>query len=133
MAISNSSPYIPNTSDEKIAMLKTIGVNAADELFKDIPAGFGNDLSSLPSGLSEIELYREMQILSERNMNQSQLASFLGGGAYRHFIPSVVRHVTGIGELATAYTPYQPEVSQGTLQITYEFQSLVSQLMEMDV
>ena len=81
MAISNSSPYFPNTSDEKIAMLKTIGVNAADELFKDIPAGFGNDLSSLPSGLSEIELYREMQILSERNMNQSQLASFLGGGA----------------------------------------------------
>lgn len=133
MDLSHSSPYIPNTADEKLSMLKTIGVESADELFKDIPNGFGNNLSTMPTGLSEIELYREMQALSERNMNQGQLSSFLGGGAYRHFIPSVVRHVTGIGELATAYTPYQPEVSQGTLQITYEFQSLVSQLMEMDV
>jgi glycine dehydrogenase subunit 1 len=127
------SPYIPNTDAERQSMLDAIGVKSVNELFSDIPSGFGNELSTIPPALSELELQREMEWLSSLNINQKKSSSFIGGGAYNHFVPSAVRHITNIGELSTAYTPYQPEVSQGTLQITYEFQSLISQLMGMDV
>ena len=128
-----SSPYVPNTDDDREAMLRTIGVESAEELFRDIPEGYRDSSPNLPPSLSELELQREVQALAALNKSTGSTPCFLGGGAYNHFVPAVVRHVTGRGELSTAYTAYQPEVSQGTLQIAYEFQSLVSQLMGMEV
>ena len=125
--------YIPNTDGDRQAMLKAIGVSSVEELFKDIPPGYGDSLPDLPPPLSELELQREFQALASLNKNADSVPSFLGGGAYRHFVPAAVRAITSRGELSTAYTPYQPEISQGTLQIIYEFQSLVSLLMGMEV
>ncbi|MFH1559822.1 MAG: aminomethyl-transferring glycine dehydrogenase subunit GcvPA [Chloroflexota bacterium] len=128
-----SSPYVPNTDGDRQAMLQAIGVESVDALFADIPTGYDRPSLNLPPPLSELELRRELQALSDLNSTPGRVPSFLGGGAYHHFIPAVVNHVTSRGELTTAYTPYQPEVSQGTLQAIYEFQSLVSQLMGMEV
>ena len=129
----SSSPYIPNTDADRQAMLQAAGVDSVEALFNDIPADYVRPSLNIPAPLSELELRRELQSLSDRNLNTGTTPCFLGGGAYNHFIPSVVGHIAGRGELATSYTPYQPEVAQGTLQITYEFQSLVSQLMGMEV
>ena len=129
----SSSPYIPNTDADRLAMLQATGVDSAEALFKDIPEGYVRPSLNIPAPLSELELRRELQALSDLNMNTGSTPSFLGGGAYHHFIPAAVSHIASRGELATSYTPYQPEVAQGTLQITYEFQSLVSQIMGMDV
>jgi glycine dehydrogenase subunit 1 len=114
-------------------MLQAIGVESVEALFADIPEGYGRPHLDLPSPLSELELRRELQALSDLNSTPGRVPCFLGGGAYNHYIPAVVNHVISRGELATAYTPYQPEVSQGTLQAIYEFQSLVCQLMGMEV
>ena len=129
----SSSPYIPNTDADRQAMLQATGVDSVEALFKDIPARYVRPSLDIPAPLSELELRRELQALSNLNLNTGSTPSFLGGGAYNHFIPSVVGHIASRGELSTSYTPYQPEVAQGTLQITYEFQSLVSQLMSMEV
>ena len=129
----SSSPYIPNTDADRQAMLQATGVDSVEALFNDIPADYVRPSLDIPAPLSELELRRELQALSDRNLNTGTTPCFLGGGAYNHFIPSVVSHIAGRGELATSYTPYQPEVAQGTLQITYEFQSLTSQLMGMEV
>ena len=136
-----SSPYVPNTPGDRQAMLRAIGVESVEELFADIPKGYERPTLDLPSPLSELELRRELQALSDLNsipgrpaLERSEgMPCFLGGGAYQHYIPSVVNHIISRGELSTAYTPYQPEVSQGTLQTIYEFQSLVCQLMGMEV
>jgi glycine dehydrogenase subunit 1 len=128
-----SSPYVPNTDGDRRAMLQAIGVESVEALFADIPDGYGRPALDLPSPLSELELRRELQALSDLNSTPGRVPCFLGGGAYHHYIPAVVNHVISRGELATAYTPYQPEVSQGTLQAIYEFQSMVCQLMEMEV
>ena len=128
-----SSPYIPNTDHDRLAMLQAIGVGSIEELFSDIPSGYGRPSIDLPLPLSELELRNELQALANLNSTVGNVPSFLGGGAYHHFIPAVVNHVVNRGEMATAYTPYQPEVSQGTLQATYEFQSIVSHLMGMEV
>ena len=130
---SSSSPYIPNTDADRQAMLQAVGVDSVEALFSDIPEGYVRPSLDIPAPLSELELRRELQALSDLNMNVASTPSFLGGGAYHHFIPAAVSHIVSRGELATSYTPYQPEVAQGTLQITYEFQSLVSQIMDMDV
>jgi len=114
-------------------MWREIGVSSADELFQDVPAKFRNVQFKLPPPLSELELKEELHQLSNRNANLDDYVCFLGAGYYRHFIPSVVGHVTGHSEFYTAYTPYQAEVSQGTLQATYEYQSLVCQLTGMEV
>jgi glycine dehydrogenase subunit 1 len=133
------SPYIANTDEDRRAMLRTIGVRSADELFADIPSELRDPPMRLPPALPEAELRRELEALAAENRvagtqaDGSRLACFLGAGAYRHFIPSVVQHVISRGEFATAYTPYQPEVSQGTLQTVFEFQSLVCELTGMDV
>ncbi|MBI4234633.1 MAG: aminomethyl-transferring glycine dehydrogenase subunit GcvPA [Chloroflexi bacterium] len=114
-------------------MLKAIGVASAEELFADIPVQHRNPKLSLPPALSELELRAELEALARENATPGDYACFLGGGAYRHFIPSVVRAVVSRGEFLTSYTPYQPEVSQGTLQATYEFQSMVCLLTGMEV
>ena len=127
------SPYVPNTEDDRRAMLQAIGVESVEELFADIPEGYRQPTLDLPAQLSELELRRELQALSDLNLVPGRVPCFLGGGAYDHFVPSVVSHVISRGELSTSYTPYQPEVSQGTLQAIFEFQSLVCQLLGMEV
>ncbi len=129
----STSPYIPNTDADRQAMLKAAGVDSVEALFRDIPEGYSHPSLDIPAPISELELRRELQALSDLNLNAGSTPSFLGGGAYHHFIPAVVGHIASRGELSTSYTPYQPEVAQGTLQITYEFQSLTSQLMGMEV
>jgi glycine dehydrogenase subunit 1 len=128
-----SNPYIPNTEEDRRAMLATIGVGAAADLFADIPSQHRNPALSLPPPLSEPELRRELSQMAAANRPAGEMPCFLGAGAYRHFIPSVVHHIISRGEFATAYTPYQPEISQGTLQTIFEFQSLVCELTGMDV
>jgi glycine dehydrogenase subunit 1 len=114
-------------------MLREIGVSSADELFQDVPEEFRNVQFNLPPPLSELELKEELHQLSRRNVSLDDYVCFLGAGYYKHFVPSVIGHITSRSEFYTAYTPYQAEVSQGTLQATYEYQSLVCQLTGMEV
>ncbi len=127
------SHYIPNTEQEQADMLATLGLTCIDELFRDIPAEFRNPLLDLPAPLSELEIQRELAALAGKNRALSSGPSFLGAGAYYHFIPAIVKALMTRGEFLTAYTPYQPEVSQGTLQVIYEFQTLISSLYGMEV
>jgi glycine dehydrogenase subunit 1 len=114
-------------------MLATIGAASIDELFAEIPAEHRDPALDLPPVMSEPELLREIGALAAQNKSAGELPSFLGAGAYRHFVPSVVDHIIRRGEFLTSYTPYQPEISQGTLQAAFEFQSLVCELTGMDV
>ena len=123
--------YSPHTPADRERMLAAIGVGSVDELFDDIPAGVRADPWSLPDPLSEQEVRHELARLANRNRIPD--VSFLGAGVYRHLVPAVVGEVIGRSEFATAYTPYQPEVSQGTLQSIYEYQSLLAELTAMDV
>lgn len=125
-------PYLPNTDADRQAMLAKVGAQSVDELFQDIPHQFLNVEFKLPPPLSELELRHELQQTASCN-SADGYASFLGAGFYRHFIPSVIRHITGRSEFYTPYTPYQAEVSQGTLQVMYEYQSLMCQLSGMEV
>ena len=125
--------YLPNTDQDRAEMLKTIGVASVSDLFYDVPAAVRNPDLKLPRALTELELMRELQAMSERNVNIAQNASFLGAGAYNHFIPSTVSHLAYRSEFYTAYTPYQAEISQGTLQSIFEYQSLICGLTGMDV
>jgi glycine dehydrogenase subunit 1 len=127
-----TSPYSPNTDADRKAMLDAIGVKSAAELFKDIPARYRNPALNLPPPLSELELRREIESMARQNAVPGEYACFLGAGSYRHYIPAVVRQIASRGEFMTSYTPYQPEVAQGTLQATYEFQTLVCQLTGME-
>jgi glycine cleavage system P protein (glycine dehydrogenase) subunit 1 len=126
-------PYLPNTDADRETMLREIGVGSIEELFKDIPEKVRHARFKLPRPLSELELKKELSQLAGRNASLDNYTCFLGAGSYRHFIPSTVEHVIGRSEFYTAYTPYQAEVSQGTLQATYEYQSLVCQLTGMEV
>jgi glycine dehydrogenase subunit 1 len=126
-------PYIPLTDDDRTAMLATVGVPSTDALFDDIPVEFRRPQLCLPDALSELKLLDEARALSMQNRSASEYACFLGAGAYRHFVPSIVWPLVMRGEFLTSYTPYQPEVSQGTLQTIFEFQSLVCELTGMDV
>ncbi len=127
------SPYLPNTDADRNAMLRDIGVSSVEDLYQDIPEKLRHAHFNLPPPLSELELKKELQLLANRNVNLNDYACFLGAGSYRHFIPSTIEHITGRSEFYTAYTPYQAEVSQGTLQTIYEYQSLVCQLTGMEV
>ncbi len=127
-------PYLPNTISDQQAMLEAIGVSSIDELFAMIPSALRlNRPLDLPSGMGELELMRHMTVLAARNLSAGQSACFLGGGSYDHFIPAVVDVIASRSEFYTAYTPYQAEVSQGTLQAIFEYQTLVTQLTGMDV
>ena len=128
-----TSPYIPNTDDDRTAMLQAVGAPTVESLFADIPAEFRDPDLRLPPPLSELELHQEMERLAARNTLPGQYMCFLGAGVYRHFTPAVVSVLVNRGEFLTSYTPYQPEVSQGTLQAAYEFQSMTSQLLGMEV
>lgn len=124
--------YLYNTPDQQQEMLQAIGVRSMEELLQQVPSPvrFAGELK-LPPALTELELEQHVRQLASRN--HSQRVCFAGGGAYDHYIPSVVDEITGRGEFYTAYTPYQPEASQGSLQAFFEFQSLICQLTGMDV
>jgi len=125
--------YIPHTRDDRQKMLEVIGVSSVKDLFADIPSSHRYPPLNLPDGLSEMEVRSSLAHLAGKNKNSDEGLWFLGGGLYRHFIPSVVDAVLSRGEFFTAYTPYQPEVSQGTLQAVFEFQTMVAELYGMDV
>ncbi len=127
-------PYLPHGNDDVKQMLKKIGVDRFEDLLGNIPEILRGDISiDLPNPLSELEIQQEMEALLKKNTACHETVSFLGGGAYDHFIPKVVDFIISRPEFATAYTPYQAEVSQGTLQAMYEFQSLICELTGMDV
>lgn len=124
-------PFIPHTKDDERAMLSAIGVDAIEDLFDEIPEKLrSNQLPRIPAAIGEMELLREMH--SRARQDEIRLC-FIGAGAYEHHIPSVVPELISRGEFLTAYTPYQAEASQGTLQVTYEYQSMMAHLTAMDV
>ncbi len=123
-------PYIPHDPDETAVMLATVGLDSLDALFDEIPAALQCDVLEIPDGISERALRREME---HRAAQQPDLRCFAGGGVYAHHIPALVWEIAGRGEFYSAYTPYQPEASQGTLQTLYEFQSCITRLTGMDI
>ncbi|MFT9496741.1 aminomethyl-transferring glycine dehydrogenase subunit GcvPA [Anaerosolibacter sp.] len=126
--------YIPNTEADAKQMLDSIGVASIEDLFKDIPKELRlNRELYLGESLSEMELIRHMKGLSNQNKSVEDLVCFLGAGAYDHYIPAIVKHLAMRSEFYTAYTPYQPEISQGTLQAIFEYQSMICNLTGMDV
>jgi len=125
--------YVPITAADREAMLRTIGVDSIEALFADIPKDKRFPKLDLPAPMSELEVVRHVSDLAAKNAHVGEYACFLGAGAYNHFIPSVVEHLIYRGEFYTAYTPYQPEVSQGTLTAIYEYQSLICKLTGMEV
>jgi glycine dehydrogenase subunit 1 len=125
--------YIPNSPEERVEMLHQVGLNSADELFDSIPKDLRLTRNlNTTAALSEIELLAGFERLATHN-HGAQRTSFLGAGAYQHYIPTIVDHIISRSEFFTAYTPYQPEISQGTLQAIFEFQTLVCQLTGMEV
>jgi len=124
-------PYGPHTADDRERMLGALGLASVDELFADIPEALRASRLDLPPPEPELELAARLSALAARN--RTDLASFLGAGVYRHWSPPVVDQILLRGEWYTAYTPYQPEVSQGTLQSIYEYESLIAELVDLDV
>ncbi|MCK6471218.1 MAG: aminomethyl-transferring glycine dehydrogenase subunit GcvPA [Planctomycetes bacterium] len=125
--------YIPHTEAERAEMLKAVGAASLDALFDHLPRNLRCGTLNAPPGLGEMELTAEMQRYAARNRATDQLACFLGAGAYDHFIPPAVFELASRGELYTAYTPYQPEISQGVLQAIYEYQTMIASLAGCDV
>jgi glycine dehydrogenase subunit 1 len=126
-------PYIPTTDSQKAEMLAAMGIDSIEKLFDDIPKDFRFPAINIDAELSEIEVLRDMQKLADKNVHANQCKWFLGAGAYDHFVPSAVGALCSRGEFLTSYTPYQPEVSQGTLQAIFEYQSMICNLTGMDV
>lgn len=125
--------YIPNTAADQQAMLAAIGAPSVEALFEAVPAEARFPQLNLPRPLSEIEVLAELQRMADANADANHYTWFLGAGAYNHFVPSVVPQLQMRGEFYTAYTPYQPEASQGTLQAIFEYQSMVAELTGMEV
>jgi glycine dehydrogenase subunit 1 len=124
-------PFIPHTKKDVQAMLAEIGVTHINDLFDEIPADLLTaNLSSIPASLTEMELGR---VMKERAQADANLLCFIGAGAYEHHIPAAVWEVASRGEYLTAYTPYQAEASQGTLQLLYEYQTMMASLMALEV
>ena len=126
-------PYIPHSDADRKAMLERIGVGSVTDLFQDVPEGVRFPTLDLPAALSEIGARWELESLAEANLTAGEASCFLGAGAYRHFVPAVVDGVISRGEFYSAYTPYQAEVSQGTLQSIFEYQTMICELTGMDV
>ncbi|NJD01732.1 MAG: aminomethyl-transferring glycine dehydrogenase subunit GcvPA [Ruminiclostridium sp.] len=126
------SKYIPNTDENRRDMLEELGMSGIEALFADIPQNVRLKRSlNLPDPLSELELGNQMGRLASANVNTDEYACFLGAGAYDHFIPGVIDHILSRQEFYTAYTPYQPEISQGTLQAIFEYQTMICELTGM--
>ncbi|MDH5517938.1 MAG: aminomethyl-transferring glycine dehydrogenase subunit GcvPA [Gammaproteobacteria bacterium] len=124
-------PFIPHTENEISSMLESIGVKQIDDLFSEVPAELrAAELLKIPTGLSEMQM---TQLMTERGAQDGRPLCFIGAGAYDHYVPAAVWQITTRGEFYTAYTPYQAEASQGTLQLIYEFQSMMTTLTAMDV
>jgi len=126
--------YISNTAQQREEMLRAVGARSVEDLLTRIPdkARLARPLN-LPRALSEAELVGEMRRLASANAHADDFACFLGGGAYDHYVPSVINHLISRGEFFTAYTPYQPEASQGTLRTIYEYQTMIAELTGLDV
>jgi glycine dehydrogenase subunit 1 len=127
----STASYCPNTPEEIREMLAVIGVASVEELFDAIPAHLRAQSFDLPTGMSEFELLQQMHSLAGKNAQH--ITNFIGGGYYDHLIPAVVDHLAGRAEFYTAYTPYQPECSQGTLQALFEYQTAICRLTGMEV
>ena len=127
--------YLPLTDDDRSAMLATVGAAAIDDLFADVPpeARLAGPIAGLPMHASEMAVERHFVALARRNMAASDHPFFLGAGAYKHHVPASVDHLIQRGEFLTAYTPYQPEIAQGTLQVLFEFQTQVARLFGCEV
>ena len=127
--------YLPLTDADRSEMLTVIGVSSIDDLFADVPqeARLDGPIHGLPPHASELAVERHMTALARRNMVAGEVPFFLGCGAYRHHVPASVDHLIQRGEFLTAYTPYQPEIAQGTLQMLFEFQTQVARLLGTDV
>ena len=125
--------YLPLTQEEKAEMLQILGVDEVEELFDDIPEGIRlREELDLPGALSEAELVRHFAELAGQNKNLKEVVSFLGAGSYDHLVPALIKHIVGRGEFLTAYTPYQPEITQGVLQSIFEYQTLICELTGME-
>ncbi len=125
--------FIPNTDQDRAQMLEVIGVDSVDDLLQVVPAAVRRPALNLPAPLTEMELKTELHHLADRNADATHFAHFLGAGAYHHYVPAAVSQLLLRSEFYTAYTPYQPEVSQGVLQAMFEFQSMICSLMGMEV
>ena len=127
-------PYIPNTLEDEKVMLKSVGAGSVQELFKDIPEDLklNRDLN-INSSMSELEVQKHVKSLCNKNKSAEELVCFLGAGVYDHYIPSIIKHIVSRSEFYTSYTPYQPEISQGTLQAIFEYQTLICNLTGLDV
>lgn len=125
--------FNPHTREDRAEMLAAIGIDSVATLFDAVPGDVRFPELDLPPQLTEMEAAAQLQELASRNLVPGQGKTFLGAGSYSHFVPAAVGQILARGEFYTAYTPYQPEVSQGTLQVIYEFQSMVAALFEMDV
>ncbi|MBP1918107.1 aminomethyl-transferring glycine dehydrogenase subunit GcvPA [Youngiibacter multivorans] len=126
--------YLPNTTEDIRQMLEVIGIDSTEKLFGTIPdrVKLGRELD-IPQSKSEIEVRREIGKMAGKNLSADDLVCFRGAGSYDRYIPSAVKHIVGRSEFYTAYTPYQPEISQGTLQSVFEYQSMICSLTGMDV
>jgi glycine dehydrogenase subunit 1 len=125
--------YLPHTDADRAEMLAAVGVERVEDLFHDVPPAYRFPPVSLPEPLSEMELMAELRAMSEENLDVDHLPCFLGAGSYNHYVPRIVDQVISRSEFYTAYTPYQPEVSQGTLQTIFEYQSMICALTGMEV
>ncbi|EXS68160.1 aminomethyl-transferring glycine dehydrogenase subunit GcvPA [Sphingobium sp. Ant17] len=127
--------YLPLTDTDRQAMLATIGAASIDDLFVDVPAEarLSGQIEGLPDHASELAVERHMSKLARQNLSAGEAPFFLGAGAYKHHVPASVDHLIQRGEFLTAYTPYQPEIAQGTLQVLFEFQTQVARLLGCDV
>src|ERR1700693_434036 len=126
--------YLPLTDADRAEMLAAIGVQSIDALFADVPAGARHEgLLDLPLAMGELEVERRLGAMAAKNTSAGAVPFFLGGGAYRHHIPAAVDHLIQRGEFLTSYTPYQPELAQGTLQYLFEFQTQIALLTGMEV
>jgi len=126
--------YTPHTEQEIKQMLNEIGLTAIDDLFAHIPDGVKlNEPINLPEGISELEVSQKLQAMGNKNLSFAQNPIFMGGGVYDHYIPPAVDALANRSEFYTAYTPYQPEASQGTLQAVIEYQTAIAKLTGMDI
>src|SRR5688572_5235438 len=127
--------YLPLSDADRSAMLEKVGAGSADELFRDVPEGLllKEPIDGLPLHASEMAVDRDLTAMARKNMVAGEVPFFLGCGAYKHHVPATVDHIIQRGEFLTAYTPYQPEIAQGTLQVLFEFQTQVARLYGCEV